>query len=57
VKILAVSDRVEPTLNDREAPSRFPGVDLVVTHAVPRFWDKEKYVDTTSGVWFVCTCL
>jgi len=31
VKILTVSDRVEPILNDREAPSRFPGVDLILS--------------------------
>ena len=31
MKILTVSDRVEPILNDREAPSRFPGVDLILS--------------------------
>jgi hypothetical protein len=31
VKILTVSHRVEPILNDREAPSRFPGVDLILS--------------------------
>lgn len=31
MKILTVSDRVEPILNDPEAPSRFPGVDLILS--------------------------
>ena len=31
MRILTVSDRVEPVLNDREAPSRFPGVELILS--------------------------
>ncbi len=31
MKILTVSDRVEPILNEREAPSRFPGVELILS--------------------------
>ena len=31
MRILTVSDRVEPVLSDREAPSRFPGVELILS--------------------------
>jgi len=31
LRILTVSDRVEPVLSDREAPSRFPGVELILS--------------------------
>jgi Icc-related predicted phosphoesterase len=31
LRILTVSDRVEPVLSDRDAPSRFPGVDLILS--------------------------
>ena len=31
MRILTVSDRVESVLSDREAPSRFPGVELILS--------------------------